>query len=75
MCRDSIEDEIHFLFRCKGLYDIRESTLKVLLDTEAETKTMSENEKAQWLLDKFRIREFAEILTAMYDARQKIMSK
>ena len=70
-----VEDELHFLFRCNGIKDVRESTLKVFLDTDVETKTMNECEKAQWLLSKSRIREFADILTALYDARQKIMSK
>ncbi len=70
-----MEDEFHFLFRCERLSDTRDSTLIILLDTDAETKSMNECEKTQWLLDKSRIREFAEVLTSMYEAHQKIMSK
>ena len=70
-----VEDELHFLFRCERLSDVRDSTLKTYLDTDVDTKTLGECEKVQWLLDKSRIKDFADILTVMYDARQKVMSK
>ena len=54
---------------------MRDATLKIFLNTDVETDTMSESEKGQWLLDKSRIRDFADILSALYDARQKKMCK
>ena len=73
--KQEVEDELHFLFRCKRLEPVREVTLDTFLSSNAERKTMTEYEKNQWMLDKARIKEFADVLTQMFQARQNTMSK
>ncbi len=70
---DKVEDELHFIFECKKLKDVRKAKLDTLLCEDRDTRRMTKAEKLKWLLSKEHIKEFGKVLACIYQARQDVM--
>ena len=69
------EDEIHFIFKCDRLKNVRDARLKPILDAAPETKDYNNFEKLKWLLDSDRIMETGSIVAALFKRRQDFLYK
>ena len=72
-CDDKVEDEVHFIFVCKALEEVRKSKLEPVLLEDRSTRTFTNHEKLKWLLSEHRIKDFGKILACLYQARQNVV--
>ena len=70
-----VEDELHFLLRCKGTKAFRKSTVKVKLKENPEYKQMSDVDRVRWLLTKENIKYMGDYVYKLFQLRQDHMYK
>ena len=71
--KKEVEDEMHFMFTCKRLKDVRKKKLDPVLKSAPEVQGYNNFEKMMWLLEKDRIVETGEIIAALYQRRQDVL--
>ena len=71
----TVEDESHFLLKCRALKETRKQHVKPLLKTNPEYKKMSNLEKIAMLISPEHMKEFGKIMAVMFEARQEILYK
>ena len=71
----AVEDEAHFLLKCKKLKQERKTHVKPILKTNPDYKNMSDHEKMAMLISPENMKEFGRVLAIMFDKRQELMSK
>ena len=73
--KEEVEDELHFLFTCDALKDVREQTISVLSNSIMDTDSFSKAEQLAKLLTKDHIKEFAQALETHFYARRDLVYK
>ena len=70
ICNTVLEDEIHFLFECPGLENVRKRFIDTYKITHPEYDSMSNIERLRELLFPENVRQFAKWLEEMTDTRR-----
>ena len=73
-----MEDEEHFMFKCKKLHEVRKAVLSEYRDFSDEERVYTSEENLELLstlLDTQHIKQFGCILEAMVLARRSILYK
>ena len=74
LCDSGEVDEVHFIFGCGALKEIRDVYAGDLQYDFYQTTSYTTNE-IELLMTETKVKHFARFLTAMYDARRNIMYK
>ena len=70
-----VEDELHFVFECKALTEVREERLKPLVSKDPALNKAPNAEKLTWLTKAENIKEFGKVLACLFQRRQDIHFK
>ena len=71
--KNKIEDEIHFLYKCRSLKKVRKPFLKRMKREYRELKAMNVFDLTKCLLSEVHIKEFACWLEDMWRTRRDIL--
>ena len=69
------EDEPHFIIDCSKMKEVRDETIKPLLDANPETESMPSLDKLRWLLSRDVLICSAPEIKSMFRARQSLVYK
>ena len=77
LCKNGIEDEVHFLFTCPALNKYRDPYIKYIDEKHKNFSVLSDENKLIWLLsseDKQLIMHLFRLLSVLFQERDKIIS-
>ena len=76
LCKNGIEDEIHFLLQCPKITSVRTNILNEIGQKFINFKNMNDEAKFIWLMsseDSFIIKKMCSLLQYLYEKRSSIL--